>query len=212
MGVSREGELDVSLRNDVATPVGGVVAHQHGEATAFESLHGLGQVAQGREGWTPIVLDSCNDEGVFASTKDTVLVEKECPPVTADAALEFFYVSSTVFFVGVSDVHAVVMIAHYSINTIGCMELVEASLESIKLAALMIDEVTSKEDDIAFLGIDEVNDTSRIAFVSVSHGTDMHVRELGDTITVELLRQVGEVESLLMNDIVVASDEIAERE
>lgn len=187
----------------------GVVTHQHGEAVAFQSLHGLGQVAISGEGRTTIVFDACNDEGVLSTMEDTMLVEEECPTVTADAALQFLHIGRTFIFFRISDIHAVIMVAHHGIDTIRSMEFVEVTTEAVEFCALVIDKVAREKDGITMLGIDEVNDGADITFVSVTHGADMKVGELGDAIAVELLGQVGEIESLLMDDILVASDEIA---
>ena len=89
------------------------------------------------------------------------------------------------------------------------MEFVEVTTETVKFCALMIDKVSCEENGITMLGIDEVNNRANVCFMSVSHRADMHVGELNDAITVELLGQIGEIESLLMDDILVASDEIA---
>ena len=192
--------------------MGGVVAEEHGEATAFESFHGFGQVAIGREGWTPIVFDSCDDERVGAASDDSVFVEEKCPTVAADAVLQFFHIGCPFFFFGVADVHAVVVIAHDGIDAVGCVEFVEVTSEPVELCALVVDEVACEEDGVALLGVDEVNDGACVFFMPVAQGADVHVGELCDAVAVELFGQVGEVEGLLMDDIVVASDEVAEGE
>ena len=65
------------------------MTHEHGETVALEPLHGLGQVAEGREGRTSVVLYTGNDEGVVAASDDAVLVEQKRPSIVTNASLEF---------------------------------------------------------------------------------------------------------------------------
>ena len=92
------------------------------------------------------------------------------------------------------------------------MELVEVTSEPVEFGTLVVDKVACEEDGVTLLGVDKVNDTTHIALVSIAHGANVQIRELGNAIAVKLLRQIREVECLLVNNVVVASDEIAERE
>ena len=138
MGMPREGELDGGLWDDVASPMSRVVTHQHCEAVALEPFHRLGQVAIGWERWTTVILNTCNDKRVFASVENTMFVEQERPALTANATLEFLHIGRTFIFFRISDIHAVIMVAHHRIDSIRGGEFAEITLESVQLHALVI--------------------------------------------------------------------------
>ena len=141
-----------------------------------------------------------------------MLVEQEIPTIAMDATLQLFHVSCTVFLVGIADVHAVVVVAHDGINPIGGMKPVEVASETVEFCTLMVDKVARKEDGIALLGVDEVNDGSYIGFVPIAQRTDVEVGELRNAVAFELGRKVCKVERLTMDDVVMTSVEIADAE
>ena len=77
---------------------------------------------------------------------------------------------------------------------------------------MMVDKVVGKKDGVALLSIDEVNDGTSVTFMSIAKGADMKIGELGDAVTIKLFGQVGEVEGLLVYDVVASPNEIAETE
>ena len=92
------------------------------------------------------------------------------------------------------------------------MEFVEVTTEPVEFCALVVHEVAREENRVTMLGVDEVHHLSGICFVSITQSSNVHIGELGDAIAVKLFGQVGEVECLLVDDIVVSSDEIAKRD
>ena len=141
-----------------------------------------------------------------------MVVEQECPSVTPDAPLQFLHVSLAVFLVGIVDVHAVVVVAHHGIDTVGGIEAAEVALKAVEFSALVVDQVACEEDGIALLGVDEVNDDAGIGLVSIAQGADVHVGEVCDAIAFKLFGQVREVECLPMHHVMVASLKVAETE
>ena len=114
-----------------------------------------------------------------------MLVKQESPAIASYASLQFFDVGMAVFFVRVSQIHAIVMISHDGIHSVWCLKLAKVAAEAVKFRALVVDKVACEKDGIAVLLVDEVDDGLHVFLVAIAKSAYVHVRKLHDAIAVK---------------------------
>lgn len=139
-----------------------------------------------------------------------MVVKQECPSIAADAPLKFLHISLAFLLTGILDVHTVIVVAHHGIHAIRGMQLAEVTLESVQLRALVIHQITRKEDGITMLRIDEFHHFPYIVLMPIAKSANVHIGDMGNAVALITLGKVGEIECLSMNHIVMPANEIAE--
>ena len=110
---------------------------------------------------------------------------------------------------GLYDVVAVVVIAQDGKDSVGCLEGAEEGHVRKCFFGFVVDEVACKENHIALLVVDEIDDGFHILFVPIVKGAEVYVGEEGYAVAVECVGKIAEVEHLLMHNESAAPFEIA---
>ena len=100
-------------------------------------------------------------------------------------------------------VGAVVVVAQYGVDAVGCLEARQGRAEAVQLVALLVHQVAGKDDEVRLLFVGELHQLFH-GFGAALPAADVDVRQLGDAVAVEALGQplrfVGHVLHLKARD------------
>ena len=136
--------------------------------------------------------------GVIASTNHMVGIHENLPIDLGFQLMQSLQITVSLC-LGLTDVVAVVVVAKDGIDTVVCLESTKSGFIRQGFFCFVIHEVACKENHIALLVVDEVDDGFNVLFVSIVERAEVNVRKESDAVSVEFFWKIAEIEHLLVH-------------
>ena len=145
-----------------------------------------------------MVFRTDDSDGVIASTNHMVGIYENLPIELGFQLVQGLQITVSLC-LGLTDVVAVVVVAKDGIDTVVCLESAKSGFIRQGFFCFVIHEVACKENHIALLVVDEVDDGFNVLFVSIVERAEVDVRKESDAVSVEFFWKIAEIEHLLVH-------------